>query len=300
MAAPGLKKIVLAGALAGLGIALLAAFAFRGELIPERSPAERGRRVAAAAGCFGCHDPGGGPGAPNRRRSADGTSIDEEVVPGLTSGDNDAAALRQWIRNGISDAEASSPVNVAARSRKLLQMPAYAGRLSDAEIEDLVAWLTLEGCRASGEEAAAPPTGPSGPELPLARGERLARSYGCFSCHGELGQGGVSNARALKGYIPGFFGRDFELLTDGGRPEAVREWIRDGAARAFIEGRVAGMRLAAWFTERQAIQMPAYGTFAPAEDIEALVEYAAALHRLGPLDAKGIEDYLAKQKRKDP
>ncbi|HVY60124.1 MAG TPA: c-type cytochrome [Planctomycetota bacterium] len=295
-----MKRIVVAGALAGLGIALVAAFAFRGELVPERSPAERGRRAAQAAGCFGCHGPSGAEGAPNQRRSPDGKSLEEESVPPLTSGDNDAAALRQWVRNGISDAEAASPINVAARSRKLLQMPAYAGRLSDGDIEDIVSWLSLEACRASGEAALEPPTGPSGPELPLARGERLARTWGCFACHGELGQGGVGNAGALKGYIPGFFGRDFELLTQGGEPDSVREWIRDGAARAFIEGRIAGIRLAAWFTERQAIQMPAYGLFAPAADIDALVEYVGAIHRLGPLDAKGIEDYLAKQKRKDP
>jgi mono/diheme cytochrome c family protein len=297
MKVSGRAKVVVGGALTGLALILFAAFAFRGELVPEHSPADRGRRVAASAGCFGCHDAGGGPGAPNRRRAPEGAEVAEEVVPPLVSGDNDAAALRQWIRNGVSDEEARSPAYVSARSRKLLQMPAYAGRLSDAEIEDLVAWLTLEACRASATDAGA---APAAAETPLARGERLARTLGCFSCHGELGQGGVANRGALKGYTPGFFGRDFELLTEGGKPDVVREWIRDGVARGFIEGRVVGVRLAAWFTERQAVRMPAYGKFASNDDLDALVEYVGALHRQGALDAQGIEDYLAKQKRKHP
>src|SRR5439155_9462463 len=129
-----------------------------------------GRRVAASAGCFGCHDAGGGPGAPNRRRAAEGGEIADEVVPPLISGDNDAATLRQWIRNGVSDASAASPVYMAARERKLLRMPSYAARLADGEVEDLVAWLSLEGCRASAGDGGA---APAGTEPPLARGERL-------------------------------------------------------------------------------------------------------------------------------
>jgi len=60
---------------------------------------------------------------------------------------------------------------------------------------------------------------------PMLQGEILARQYNCFQCHGEMGQGGFRNAGALKGYIPGYFGNDFALLTRGGSAESVRNWI---------------------------------------------------------------------------
>ena len=68
----------------------------------------------------------------------------------------------------------------------------------------------------------------------LLQGERLAREYNCFQCHGELGQGGFRNAGALKGYIPGYFGDDFAQLTRGGNAESIRAWISQGIDPALI------------------------------------------------------------------
>ena len=56
---------------------------------------------------------------------------------------------------------------------------------------------------------------------PLVAGEKLARKYHCFQCHGQLGQGGFKNAKSLKGYIPGYFGKDFKMLTNNANPKSV-------------------------------------------------------------------------------
>jgi cytochrome c551/c552 len=118
-------------------------------------------------------------------------------------------------------------------------------------------------------------------EMP--EGERLARQLGCFSCHGELGQGGVENPGSLKGYVPGFFGRDFDLLTDGADRDTVRQWIRDGMPASWSEPWSLVGDLSRWFLKRQAIEMPAFGSVLSEEQLEVLVDTCLELHRLGPL-----------------
>lgn len=123
----------------------------------------------------------------------------------------------------------------------------------------------------------------------LLQGERLARKYNCFQCHGELGQGGFRNAGALKGYIPGYFGNDFALLTQGGSPSSVSAWIRQGVDPALIRTPIKGA-IAQYFINRQEISMPIFGTLSDA-DIQILSDYVTALHKLGKLDAKRIREY---------
>lgn len=123
----------------------------------------------------------------------------------------------------------------------------------------------------------------------LMQGERLARQYNCFQCHGELGQGGFRNSGALKGYVPGYFGRDFAALTRGGRADSVRSWISHGIDPALFEPFVTGL-IAGFFIENQAVSMPRFGTL-PDSDIQLLTDYVTALHQLGKLDAKRIREY---------
>ncbi len=123
----------------------------------------------------------------------------------------------------------------------------------------------------------------------LLQGERLAREYSCFQCHGELGQGGFQNSGALKGYIPGYFGDDFALLTRGGRTESVRAWIRQGIDADLLEHPIEGT-IAGFFIERQAVSMPKYGTL-PDSKIRILTDYVITLHQFGEMDAKGIRAY---------
>jgi mono/diheme cytochrome c family protein len=131
---------------------------------------------------------------------------------------------------------------------------------------------------------------------PLIAGEHLVRQYHCFNCHGQLGQGGFKNSKALKGYVPGYFGSDFRDLTRNADPESVREWITHGMDSAILEVPVSG-RIAAFFFKRQAVDMPSYKSLKP-EEIEILVNYVIALNRFGPMTAEGVRSYSQQSRSK--
>lgn len=123
----------------------------------------------------------------------------------------------------------------------------------------------------------------------LMAGERLARTYHCFQCHGQMGQGGFRNDRSLKGYVPGYFGSDFRLLTRDGDPASVREWIMHGVDPTIVEQPLTGW-LAAFYFNRQAVSMPLFKSLPP-DDIEVLVAYVIALNGFGPMDAGTVRRY---------
>jgi mono/diheme cytochrome c family protein len=141
------RKILIAaaGALLLGGGAL--ALALRDEWVPERSPAGRGRLVAERAGCFSCHGPAAGPAVGIASVEAEGaaaapegrllaTHEKAERVHSLF--DDDAEEVREWIADGSRPRKADEP-------HPALAMPGFAGRLSPAEIDDLVAYVVLEG-----------------------------------------------------------------------------------------------------------------------------------------------------------
>lgn len=123
----------------------------------------------------------------------------------------------------------------------------------------------------------------------LLKGETLARQYNCFQCHGELGQGGFRNAGALKGYIPGYFGNDFALLTRGGNHESVMAWISQGIDPALLDHPLEGP-VAGFFIDNQEISMPKFGTI-PYPQRQILADYVIRLSKLGEMDAKKIRAY---------
>ena len=123
----------------------------------------------------------------------------------------------------------------------------------------------------------------------LTKGEALARKYYCFQCHGIMGQGGFRNVGSLKGYVPGFFGRDFRDLTRGGNPDSVRAWIEHGVDTVPIAPAWTGW-IAEFFLNRQAIGMPRYGSLPDAE-LDALVDYVLALNDFGPMNAEALRSY---------
>lgn len=123
----------------------------------------------------------------------------------------------------------------------------------------------------------------------LLKGEALARQYNCFQCHGELGQGGFSNRGALKGYIPGYFGEDFAVLTRSGRINSVRSWISQGIDRSLYENRLTGP-IARFFIEQQEVSMPKFSTL-PESEIQILAEYVIALNEFGPMTATDVRAY---------
>ena len=129
------------------------------------------------------------------------------------------------------------------------------------------------------------------PNNRLLAGERLARELNCFRCHGELGQGGLANAGAFKSYVPGYFGDDFRVLTDGARKYVVREWIETGNSIVLTDEPLTGW-IARLFLERQAISMPRFSSLA-ADEIDLLADYVLALNRFGPLDERGLTRYAS-------
>src|SRR5207248_2210832 len=119
------------------------------------------------------------------------------------------------------------------------RMPAYRDVLTAAQVDDLVAFLrAASGLIAPDEERAV-------------RGAELATQLSCFTCHGPLGAGGTPNPRSLKGYVPAFWGADFDDLV---RDDAeLRAWIAKGEIPRLAEHPIASR-----FLRRQVIKKPAY------------------------------------------
>ncbi len=253
---------------------------------PEYSPVARGAKLAETAGCFACHGRGDGEKRFNLRQKADAwgtknnpTFWDEDITK--------VDEIVEWITNGVTAAE------VEKHKRLFIKMPAYKVRLKPAEIDAIAAWILAEGLKyTQGTGPTAKPLSASdGKPLTadqlLVSGDRLSRKFGCYLCHGELGQGGVANPDSFKGYIPGFFGRDFLKLTANGDRGEILHWIDHGRGQA-IESGLTG-KIARHFTTRQATQMPGYRDQLAAPEKELLADYLLLLNKSGPLPAKEIE-----------
>jgi len=218
----------------------------------EETPAARGERLAAQLGCFGCHGPAGGGGTHN-------PGSEEGTVPAFTERTQmmyvkTADDLREYVRDGAPRRKREDPDYRAKMEAPALRMPDYGDVVTDAQLDDLVAYLRA----ASGQIL---------PEQDLAaRGGELASELTCFACHGPLGAGGVPNPRSFKGYVPAFWGADFdELVRDDGE---LRTWIAKGEIPRIAEHPIGGR-----FVRQQMIKMPAYARFLPDADIDALVAY---------------------------
>ena len=98
-----------------------------------------GYRLARQLGCFGCHGPGGLVGAKNPRSfkgyipSWRGKDYSEMV--------RNSSELQQWILDGGIERFKSNPVADYFVRRQIIQMPSYRDRLSDADLESLIAYI---------------------------------------------------------------------------------------------------------------------------------------------------------------
>ena len=223
----------------------------------EETPAARGQRLAAELGCFGCHGPGGGGGTKN-------PGSEEDTVPAFTERTQmmyvkGADDLREYVLDGAPRRKREDPDYRAKMEAAALRMPAYRDVLTAIQVDDLVAFLrAASGLIAPDEERAA-------------HGAELATQLSCFTCHGPLGAGGVPNPRSLKGYVPAFWGADFDdLVRDD---TELRTWIAKGEIPRLAEHPIASR-----FLKSQVIKMPAYERFIPAPDIEALAAYVRWIH----------------------
>ncbi len=248
------KRIALALAAALLAALTWIAYPFVVAMVipPEITSAARGRALASELGCFACHGHLGCVGVANPGSQYETIpSFHEGTIMMFAKSDQE---LREYILDGAPAAKRESEAYREEMRGQAIRMPAYRGHVSDREVEDLVAFLR------AASELLYPPDGPA------ADGEELAHDLGCFTCHGAMGSGGVSNPGSLKGYIPGFYGPDFaELVSD---EDELYSWVYDGAIKRFADD-----PLASYFIERQRVQMPAYGRFLNDDQIADLMSY---------------------------
>ena len=290
------RRILFAGLAAVILLLGVGWAAYRHEVREELSPVGRGERLAQASGCFACHGRSEAEYRGNARRTRDGAWQNRTIPTLWENGLDEAEVIISWITDGC-------PPEERERHRQWhVQMPAYGDKfLRDGEIDAIAAWILAQGLQYA---LSAPPVTTDAVE-PLVsttresthdtlwrRGDQLARSYGCYQCHGELGQGGVPNPASFKAYIPGFFGEDFRQLTDGGSREEIRHWIEHGRGGAIEAGWLGG--IARRFFERQAIGMPAYGERLSAQELDVLTDFLLLLNERGPLAARDVEQ-IARQ-----
>lgn len=234
------------------------------------NPVRRGVRLARELGCFSCHGELGLGGLP------DPTARDGEVPAWAAGGwmmyvDNDVQ-VREFIRDGNSKARSKSPTARAERAQQTIVMPAYGALLGERELDDLVAAFQML-ARMSLPEAGTPERS----------GLELAERWRCFDCHGPAGSGGLPNPGSFSGFVPGWYGADFDDLVRG-RVE-FDAWVREGSAPRLAEGRVAS-----WFLRRQRLSMPAYRSFTPAE-LDALWAYVQWLTRTDGGHSGGVRPW---------
>src|SRR5439155_968863 len=154
-------------------------------------------------GCFSCHGPAGVGGTHNPgSEEGEVPAFGEQTQMMYVKGADD---LREYILDGAPQRKREDPDYQAKVQAAALRMPAYRAFVSATQVEDLVAYLRATSGQVLPDAALA------------ARGAAIAGELSCFSCHGPLGAGGIANPGSFKGYIPGFWDRDFdELVRDDG------------------------------------------------------------------------------------
>lgn len=226
------------------------------------NPVRRGVALARELGCFSCHGDLGanGVGDPLSRTGEVPSWGGGEWMMYVHSDDD----VRRYILHGGLD-EPSGDGDPAAADEggaveQAIEMPAYRDRVDNREVDDLVATFKVL------SRMTQPPA-----DSAERRGRDLADRWRCFGCHGAAGSGGLPNPGSFTGFIPGWYGADFEdLVRDRTEFDA---WIRDGSI-----ARLSGNPVAAWFLRRQRIDMPLYEAFTDAQldDLWAYTRWLAA------------------------
>jgi mono/diheme cytochrome c family protein len=201
---------------------------------------QRGADLSRTLGCAACHT---GPG--------DASFLARPFADINTA---DPTTLREWILDGESSRVRNDPEVRQMLAEGPIRMPAWRGRLSDRQVNDLVAYV----------RAVATVDVPTNAEAQ--RGYDIAEQRGCFRCHGPEGRGAAPNPRSLKGYVPPWDGADYEELVEN--DGELREWIMDGRPQ-----RLQRNRIARFFLDRQEIRMPAFRGNISDEELTAIGAY---------------------------
>jgi mono/diheme cytochrome c family protein len=211
----------------------------------QGTPVQRGRRVAERMGCFGCHGAGGSGGIPNPGAKAGdvptwvgGTWMMYNHAPG---------DVRAWILDGHPPDHKPDPA-------ALLQMPAYRGRMSAADLDDLIVYYLAVSQFGELSDAKA------------SDGRDVALRLGCFGCHGPEGRGLTLDPGSFKGYVPAWEGDDYADLVHS--DDELRQWVRNG-----ITDRFRANPAARHFVESEVVKMPAFGTSLKPGELDSLLAF---------------------------
>ena len=212
------------------------------------NPLRRGLRTARQLGCFSCHGELGQRGIPD-------PGVANLNVPTWSS-----LAKSRSLRTDSDIRDAISKGSYPPYDNPAIEMPAYEKLLSENDLDDLVAAFKLLCGRAL-------PAAASGAR----RGLELAFEWRCFACHGPAGSGGIANPGSFSGFVPGWYGPDFDDLVRSRRE--FDEWILEGSLSRLDERAVAS-----YFIRRQRLPMPPYGELSEADrdDLWAYVVWLKA------------------------
>lgn len=232
------------------------------------NPVRRGARLAAEKGCLSCHRPTG-------RDEFANPGSRWGTVPALFRGSammyvKSPAEVAAFIRDGHAPGAQAGPPAAP------FHMPAFGKLLGKGQIADLAAFAV------AADGISVPTRGP------VAKGAELSLRFGCESCHGAQGSGGMPNPRSFTGEVPGWAGPDFDdLVRDR---DEFGGWVLDGRS-----ARMRHNRLASFFLDRAFLHMPAFRGVLKEEDVDALWTYlewiedrgsAAAARSVPPEDAR--------------
>ncbi len=220
------------------------------------NPIRRGMVRAGELGCFSCHGELGRAGIPIPGSEERVPEWSGSVWMMYVKSDED---IRGYIMDGsLEDASGhghDEDNGSHTHDADAITMPAYGDVIDRRDLEDLVATFKV----LSGMVAPARGT-------PAREGFDLAREWQCFSCHGPGGSGGLPNRGSFTGFVPGWYGADFDdLVRDR---DEFDSWIRNGAIP-----RLADHPIAKFFLRRQLLQMPAYRELT-AGQLDSLWAYA--------------------------
>jgi len=120
---------------------LLVAFyhGISGTVFPKSGQAELGFKTAQAKGCFSCHGLGGRFDLPNP-----GSFVGR--IPSWHGEDfadlaRNEEEIRAWILDGTTPRLARHPIASWFAKRQVVKMPAYRGKISDEELEAILAYI---------------------------------------------------------------------------------------------------------------------------------------------------------------